>query len=101
MMDMGNNFLGISSNRNKNDFYPTPKEVTYAFINTVCWPKNLRIWEPACGQNHMVNVLSTYFDSVIGTDIQTGNDFLASLALDVDACVTNPPFSLSLSLIHI
>ena len=100
MVLLGNTIIGFGKNRKENDFYPTPKEVTYAFINNVCWPKNLRIWEPACGQNHMVNVLSTYFDSVIGTDIQTGNDFLASPALDVDACVTNPPFSLSVEFIE-
>lgn len=93
----GNNFLGISTNRNKNDFYPTPKEVTQAFLNAVDWPSNLRVWEPACGQNHMVNVLRTHFDSVIGTDIE--NDFLTAEMMDVDACITNPPFNLSVEFI--
>lgn len=95
----GNTIIGYGTNRNKNDFYPTPKEVTYAFLKAVNWPTTLKVWEPACGQNHMVNVLKTHFIDVIGTDIQTGNDFLTSNLLDVDACVTNPPFNLSVNFI--
>jgi len=91
----GSTIIGSGANRKELDYYPTPKEVTFAFMKTVNWPSDLRIWEPACGNNHMVDVLRTRFTNVIGTDIQTGDDFLASNLLDVDACVTNPPFKLS------
>ena len=94
----GNTIIGYGKNRKENDFYPTPKEVTQAFLNAVNWPSNLRVWEPACGQNHMVDVLKTRFDSVIGTDIE--NDFLTADMMDVDACITNPPFSLSVEFIR-
>jgi hypothetical protein len=95
----GSTIIGHGKNRNENDFYPTPSEVTFAFLENISWPTNITVWEPACGQNHMVDVLKTKFTNVIGTDIQTGNDFLTSQMLEADACVTNPPFSLSVEFI--
>lgn len=96
----GETIIGSGKNRREFDFYPTPKEVTQAFLNAIDWPKSLRIWEPACGENHMVDVLRSRFANVIGTDIQNGDDFLSASMKDVDACVTNPPFSLSADFIR-
>lgn len=96
----GSTIIGYGKNRKKLDFYPTPKEVTFALLKSVNWPQSLKIWEPACGQNHMVDVLRTRFDTVIGTDIATGVDFLKADRLNVDACVTNPPFNLSVGFIE-
>jgi len=95
----GSTIIGSGSNRKELDYYPTPHEVTFALLQQIKWPNELKIWEPACGQNHMVNVLRTRFSNVIGTDIKTGNDFLTNKMLDVDACVTNPPFNLSVEFI--
>lgn len=82
--------------RSKNDFYPTPAEVTVALLDFLQIPKGATIWEPACGQNDMVKVLSDYGYNVIATDIQGGVDFLtAELPDGVDWIVTNPPFSVS------
>ena len=96
----GTTIIGSGKNRRDFDFYPTPKEVTKAFLNAVDWPSSLRVWEPACGENHMVDVLKTRFANVIGTDIQFGEDFLSSPMKDVDACITNPPFNLSAAFIR-
>lgn len=87
--------IGAGNNRKPFDFYPTPANVTQALLDTVQWDKTLRVWEPACGQNHMVDVLKTHFSSVLGTDIQKGEDYLGSVDRDVDAIITNPPFSLA------
>jgi len=96
----GNTIIGYGKNRQESDFYPTPKEVTFALLKSVDWPSSLKIWEPACGQNHMVDVLQTRFKTVIATDINMGVDFLTADKLDVDACVTNPPFKLSVEFIE-
>lgn len=87
--------IGAGNNRKPFDYYPTPANVTNALLDTLLWDRSLRVWEPACGQNHMVDVLKTYFNSVDGTDIQGGDDYLGSIERDVDAIITNPPFSLA------
>jgi hypothetical protein len=96
----GATIIGSGNNRNEFDFYPTPKEVTFALLEHIDWPSTFSIWEPACGQNDMVDVLATRFDEVIGTDIQTGDDFLTSGMKNVDACITNPPFTDSVAFIE-
>ena len=80
--------------RQKNDFYPTPAEVTGALLDFLQMPVGARIWEPACGQNHMVDVMRGNGYYVIGTDIQDGVDFLTSdLPEGIDWIITNPPFN--------
>lgn len=82
--------------RNAMDFYPTPREVTVALLEQIALPYGIKIWEPACGQNHMVDVIREYGYDVIGTDIQWGVDFLtANLPEDVRFIMTNPPFSIA------
>lgn len=82
--------------RNAMDFYPTPREVTVALLEQIALPYGTKIWEPACGQNHMVDVISEYGYDVIGTDIQGGVDFLtADLPEDVKFIMTNPPFGIA------
>jgi hypothetical protein len=76
------------------DFYPTPPEATVALLNFLHLPSDQRIWEPACGENDMVNVMRVRGYEVIGTDINMGVDFLtAELPDGVDWIITNPPFS--------
>jgi hypothetical protein len=88
----GNSAFG----RNKSDFYPTPPEATQALLDFLHIPPSMRIWEPACGEGHMVEVMERNGLDVIGTDIQQGTDFLtAELPEGVDWIITNPPFSLA------
>lgn len=88
----GNSAFG----RNKSDFYPTPPEVTQALLEFLKLEPMQTIWEPACGDWHMANVLIENNHAVIGTDIKYGTDFLtAELPKGVDFIITNPPFSQS------
>jgi hypothetical protein len=85
-----------AANREKDDFYPTPPEGTRALL---CVEKfDGPIWEPACGDGAIVNVLRDAGYEVIATDLvdrgcgESRIDFLMehrSLAPDI---VTNPPF---------
>ena len=87
---------GKSDQRKALDFYPTPKEVTIALLDFLQIPKSVKIWEPACGNNHMVDVIRNHGYEVIGTDIQSGVDFLtAELPEGVEWIITNPPFNIS------
>ena len=82
--------------RNQSDFYPTPPEATQALLDFLHIPPSMRIWEPACGEGHMVEVMERNGLEVIGTDIQLGTDFLtAELPEGIDWIITNPPFSLA------
>jgi hypothetical protein len=57
--------------------------------------KNWVIWEPAQGKGYLTHGLTDRGFSVIGSDIITGQDFLAwEPACKWDCIVTNPPFSL-------
>jgi hypothetical protein len=85
-----------NKNRHAMDFYPTPREVTVALLEQIALPIGTKIWEPACGQNHMVDVIREYGYDVIGTDIQGGVDFLtADLPEGVRFVMTNPPFGIA------
>lgn len=81
--------------RSKSDFYPTPAEVTQALVDYLCIPRDAVIWEPACGEGHMVDVLEGNGYAVKATDIQTGTDFLETKVNTASWIITNPPFSLA------
>lgn len=90
---------GAGSNKRRElDFYPTPVEVTHALMLFLA-EKNLTpslIWEPACGNGAMQDVLELYVDRVIGTDIQDGMDYFETpCPMGMDAVITNPPFKTS------
>lgn len=92
--------IGANGNRRDNDFYPTPPECTYALLDYLKQNFLLRstdtIWEPACGNNAMADVMVQQGYSVIATDIIQGQDFLEHEMQDrFDWIITNPPFSLS------
>lgn len=79
------------------DFYPTPPDVTFALLDflRISYDKAV-IWEPACGEGHMVNQIKKMGYDAFGTDIKTGTDFLtADPPRDFTWIITNPPFSLS------
>lgn len=77
------------------DFYPTPADATQALLDFLKLPAGTTIWEPACGENHMVNVMQANGYNVIATDVQTGDDFLQIENKECDWIITNPPFSLA------
>ena len=83
--------------RNSSDFYPTPPEATYALLDFLkIDPGKAVIWEPACGEGHMVEQMKKMGYSVIGTDVVNGTDFLKdNPPRDFNWIITNPPFSLS------
>ena len=78
--------------RKERDDYQTPTWVTELLLPHL-GPRPLRIWEPAAGRGQMVAVLSNAGHKVFATDIASGVDFLAAAGLDIQAVVTNPPYS--------
>ncbi|PJK29314.1 methyltransferase [Minwuia thermotolerans] len=100
------------------DFFPTPPWATRALIEHVLvglgkygyrsFLAHSVVWEPACGEDHMVNALAEYFGEVIGTDVDARmhggppHDFLMPyLPYIVEHrpgphfVITNPPFRLA------
>jgi hypothetical protein len=86
---------GDPAKRHERDFYPTPEEVTRAIMEILHPDKNIKIWEPACGEGHIVKALNNMgYMNVIGTDILTGTDYLtADKVGGVSLIITNPPFN--------
>lgn len=77
------------------DFYPTPRWATYALIESE--PFKGGIWECACGDGAMSDVLAETGSPVLSTDLydrgygEGGRDFLASDVRQANI-ITNPPF---------
>ena len=84
--------------RQKEDFYPTPRYVTQALLDN--YELLGKIWEPACGDGRMAEVLKEKYADVECSDLidrgygAAGVDFLLS---DKKApnIITNPPFQLA------
>jgi hypothetical protein len=89
--------VGHSNFRAVNDFYPTPPQYTRDIISR---EKLIGgdIWEPACGDGSMSEVLKETGNSVISTDlVDRGYGYQSDFLLDYRKCsniVTNPPFGL-------
>src|SRR3546814_632303 len=98
------------------DLYPTPVDGTESLIpalKAMKRPDGLpvkRIWEPACGDGRLARVREWHGFEVIATDLREypgygvgGLDFLDEHPMtkwgwdigEIDAIVTNPPFSLA------
>lgn len=94
------------------DYFPTPPWATRALIERVFrhgfngaglpFIEMRSVWEPACGEGHIAEVLEEYFDDVSATDIYDygyglTSDFLddanGAFADKIDWIITNPPFS--------
>ena len=77
------------------DFYPTPKWATHALIENEQFSGD--IWECACGDGAMSDVLAGTGNKVISSDLydrnygEHGVDFITENR-SVDNIVTNPPF---------
>lgn len=77
------------------DFYPTPRWATYALIDNESFEGE--IWECACGDGAMSEVLKETGSQIISTDLyargygESGFDFLSE-QLSSKNIITNPPF---------
>ena len=83
------NTLDISTGR-PNDFQTPPAALVPL---TPFLPIRWTIWECAQGQGHLAEGLRAHGFDVIGTDILTGEDFMAFEPHRWDCIVTNPPFT--------
>lgn len=85
------------------DFYPTPEWATQALIENEVFKGN--IWECACGDGAMSEVLKTLGEDVYSSDLydrnygQGGIDFLATQRA-VANIITNPPFHSAEEFVH-
>ena len=103
--------LGVNPNaiRQTEDFYATDPNALRLFINRFGKDNNeiaQNVWEPACGQGHLAEVLEEYGHKVLATDLvnrgygKGGIDFLADFLLDGKNTfngdiLTNPPFKVA------
>ncbi|MBL4693555.1 MAG: hypothetical protein JKY92_09535 [Magnetovibrio sp.] len=80
------------------DFYPTPTWATRALLDYETFSDD--IWECACGDGAMSEVLKKYGNNVVSTDLHdrgygtAGIDFIKEPRLS-DNIVTNPPYNLA------
>ncbi|MBO6037052.1 MAG: hypothetical protein J6P29_00575 [Acetobacter sp.] len=78
------------------EFYPTPKWATYALIDNEEFRGD--IWECACGNGAMAEVLENTGQKLISSDLydrgygKTGVDFLTS-ERHIPNVITNPPYN--------
>jgi len=84
-----------------NEFYPTPPEATRALLSVERFDGS--IWEPACGEGAIAQVLSVAGHKVVSTDLVdygfgiSGVDFLKELRPRAKHIVTNPPYGSGLA----
>ena len=93
---------GIASdaeNREKDDFYPTPRAATEALLRVEAFEGG--IWEPACGDGAIGRVLEAAGHFVVSSDLvdrgygDSNIDFLMEWQPRAPNIVTNPPFKLA------
>jgi hypothetical protein len=83
-------------NREADDFYPTPPEATLSLLAIERFER--RIWEPACGDGAISQVLVDRGFDVVSSDLVDRGygtprvDFLMERKLLAPDVITNPPF---------
>ena len=88
---------GKQDKRVKDDFYPTPTYVTQVLLDNETFEGE--IWEPACGDGAISEMLKKSGYSVYSTDLINRNygdahfDFMLSNR-KTDNIITNPPFNI-------
>ncbi|AHB47708.1 hypothetical protein W911_03685 [Hyphomicrobium nitrativorans NL23] len=88
-------------NRIENEFYPTPPEATRALLSAESFDGS--IWEPACGNGAIAQVLADHGHTVVSTDLysygfgESGADFLREHRPRAKHIVTNPPYGKGLA----
>ena len=87
------------TNREKDDFYPTPDSSMLPFFDREGFLGP--VWEPACGDGAMSEMMQGYGHKVVSTDLvdrgygTAGIDFLMETELLAPNIVTNPPYKLA------
>ena len=92
----------MGTNRQKDDFYPTPPEATIALLNSEKFGEGT-IWECACGNGAMSKVLKDSGYKVYSSDLNDYGfglsyvDYLLTVKPDdnIQSVVTNPPYKLA------
>jgi hypothetical protein len=90
--------VGKSEGRPDDDFYPTPSYATEALLAVEKFDGV--IWEPACGDGAICDVLVEHGYEILATDLnyrgygQGDIDFL-SLDWKAENIITNPPYKLA------
>lgn len=87
------------------DFYPTPPWATRALFRHVIGPVAGRVWEPACGNGMMAEVIKEFTESgsLHASDVYdygygTTENFLTSRPSEkFEWIITNPPFNAALA----
>ena len=79
--------------RNERDFYPTPRTAFLPLIGFL--PTTLSIWEPACGDGRLIEMMAAYGLCAGGSDLKNGYDYLEDVTYR-ECVVTNPPFILAM-----
>jgi len=76
------------------DFFPTPLPVIKHLFDRERFTGS--IWDCSCGDARIVRVARQYYPKaeVVGTDLNTGADFLTIEGMTADNIITNPPFGL-------
>ncbi len=96
--NLGAAMAGGNGERRPGDFYPTPPEVTLALLESGVLLPDLPIWECACGEGALAEVLRGAGRSVVATDLfdrgygEPGHDFTRADKALAPIVVTNPPF---------
>lgn len=98
--------LGISetAEREKNDFYATDPKAMYKLLEYETFDKN--IWEPACGEGNLSEVLKEKGFNVYSTDLidrgyqDEQKDFLNSSDRWFGDIITNPPFKYTIEFVQ-
>ncbi len=92
----------IAPHRAAYEFYPTPPSATRALLSAESFDGS--IWEPACGEGHISQVLQDAGYDVVSTDLATcwgygevGRDFLQTATPMAKHIVTNPPYGRGLA----
>lgn len=81
------------TNRQINDFYPTPHSIIRVLLKKLTWPlQNTKIWEPCCGDGRFTQALTAKGATVISHDITKGQDFFKWSEAQALTLITNPPF---------
>lgn len=57
-------------------------------------PEGWRIWEPACGENMLVDAFYDAGYNVVSSDVITGSNFFDFEPDEWDCLITNPPYSI-------
>lgn len=84
-----------------NEFCPTPPEATRALLSVEDFDGP--IWEPACGDGRIAQVLTDHGHTVVSTDLhaygagEAGVDFLSEKHPRARHIITNPPYGSGLA----